>query len=271
MLEDLYPASSSHPAIASSTPDGRAIERLLSRAWIDGGIFAAAASSMPSSLPAMKDPKFVSDRADLVGQPSNAPSAFSKQAIEARRPEAVTEIRDAIALLETTLLADGREWLLKTDSPSLADIEAIWPFHWLSGLPGALPEDLVGPGKFPNVFSWIKRFEKITSEKSKLLRKHRPRGVKGDEAVKIIIGSGFAEQEGVVDENELFVKAEGLKKGDNVKVWPTDTGSKHKDTGKLVAVTSKEIVIEVHGRSGSVRLHTPRHGFRVSKADKGKL
>lgn len=268
-LEELYPASSSHPAIAASTADGRAVERLLSRAWIDGGIFAAAASSMPSTLPVMKDPKFLSDRADFVGLPSNAPSPFSKQAIEARRPEAVTEIRDTIELLETTLLADGREWLLKTDSPSLGDIEAIWPFHWLSGMPGALPKDVVGPSKFPKVFSWIQRFEKAATAKSKQLGK--PKEVKGNEAAKIVADSGFAEREETVDESELFVQATGLKSGDMVKVWPTDSGSKHKDTGKLVAITSKQIVIEVQGELGSVRLHVPRHGFKASKADKSKL
>jgi len=39
------------------------------------------------------------------------------------RPEALVEMRSSFELLETTLLADGREWILKTEGPSLADIE----------------------------------------------------------------------------------------------------------------------------------------------------
>ncbi|KAK9415364.1 hypothetical protein SUNI508_10554 [Seiridium unicorne] len=268
-LDELYPESSVHPSISASTDEGRAIERLLSRAMIDGGIFAAAAGCMPSSLPVMKDPNFVSDRADFVGSPKGAPSPFSKEALEARRPGALTEVRDAVEMLETTLLADGREWVLKTDSPTLADIEAVWPVHWLTGMPGALPEDVIGPQNFPKVFAWIKRFDKVTRAKAKELGK--PKEVKGDEAATIITGSGFAEQEENVDEGEVLVKAGGLKNGVSVQVWPIDTGSKHKDSGKLIAVTDKQTVIEIQGKAGSVRLHTPRHGFKVGKADKGKL
>ncbi|KAH6652683.1 hypothetical protein BKA67DRAFT_592948 [Truncatella angustata] len=268
-LEELYPPSPAHPAIAASTADGRAIERLISRAWIDGGVFAAAASSMPPTLPVMRDPKFLSDRADLVGLPKGAPSPFAAAALEARRPEALAQLHDTVELLEATLLADGRDWILKTEGPGLADIEAVWPFHWLSGMPGALPEDVVGPSKFPRVFAWIKRFEKATNARLKEVGK--PKKVKGDDAAKIITGSGFVEQEGGVDGNELVAKAQGFKTGDSVKVWPIDSGSTHKDTGKLVTFTSTEVVIETQGKAGSVRLHAPRHGFRITKAEKGKL
>lgn len=44
---------------------------------------------------------------------------------EKTRPEALVEIRSSFELLETTLLADGREWILKTEGPSLADIEGM--------------------------------------------------------------------------------------------------------------------------------------------------
>ncbi len=42
------------------------------------------------------------------------------------RPEALVEIRGAFELLEMTLLADGRDWILKTENPSLADIEGMF-------------------------------------------------------------------------------------------------------------------------------------------------
>jgi hypothetical protein len=33
------------------------------------------------------------------------------------------EIKSAFEFLETSILADGRDWVLKTSGPSLADIE----------------------------------------------------------------------------------------------------------------------------------------------------
>lgn len=56
---------------------------------------------------------------------------MSPEALAGARPEALAEIRDAAELLETTLLADGREWVLKTPGPTLADIEAVWVLHWV--------------------------------------------------------------------------------------------------------------------------------------------
>ncbi|ETS74878.1 hypothetical protein PFICI_13362 [Pestalotiopsis fici W106-1] len=267
-LEELYPTSDAHPAISASTAEGRAIEQLISRAWTDGGIFTAAAGSMPSNAPLLKDPKFASDRADLVGLPDGAPSPFTREALEARRPDSLSMVRDGIELLETTLLADGRDWVLGSAGPSLADIEAVFPFIWLAGLPGALPADVIGPSRYPKVFAWIDRFGKVTAAKGAA---GKPKAVTGDEAAKIITGSGFAESDETVDESEVVVQAQGLKAGDDVRVWPSDYGSKHKDAGKLVAITSKQIVIETQGPAGKVRLHAPRHGFKIAKAVQGKL
>jgi len=47
------------------------------------------------------------------------------------RPENLTYIRQCFELLENTLLADGRNWVLNTDKPSLADIEGELFFSWL--------------------------------------------------------------------------------------------------------------------------------------------
>lgn len=43
--------------------------------------------------------------------------------MEKMKPENLVEFKTAFEFLETTLLADGRQWLLKTEEPSLADIE----------------------------------------------------------------------------------------------------------------------------------------------------
>ena len=42
-------------------------------------------------------------------------------------PEALAHIWDAFDFLETGLLAYGRQWILKTEKPSLADIEG-WSY-----------------------------------------------------------------------------------------------------------------------------------------------
>jgi hypothetical protein len=51
-------------------------------------------------------------------------------------------------------------------------------------------------------------------------------------------------------------------------MWPTDTGSNHKDVGELVSVTGKEVVIEAKAEDGGlVRIHAQRHGFAVAPCE----
>lgn len=94
----------------------------------------------------------------------------------------------------------------------------------------------------------------------------------GEEAARIILGASFVEEGREdpvdVDEKDPVAVAEDLKKGANVRVWPTDSGSLHKDSGVLVGFTRSETVIETRGGDGEVlvRVHAPRHGFKVRKA-----
>jgi len=138
----------------------------------------------------------------------------------------------------------------------------VWPFHWLSTLPGALPPGFICPQTFPKAFAWIKRFDTVVRAAAKNAGK--PTTLKGDDAMKQISASGFAEAEGEVDSNDPT----GLKKGQVVEVWPTDTGFNHKDKGSLVALSGSEIVIESKTQDGKVvRVHTPRHGFRLRSVE----
>ena len=118
-LENLYPASDAHPSISASTFENKAIEKLLEYWMVDGGIFARGAQLIPTSMPLLKDPKFTKDRQQFSG------TSWNKDEMEAIRPEALVEIKSALAFLEELLLADGREWILNTKSPSLADIEGM--------------------------------------------------------------------------------------------------------------------------------------------------
>ncbi|KAF3909630.1 hypothetical protein AA313_de0207039 [Arthrobotrys entomopaga] len=267
-LEQLYPPSPSHPSISATTGDQKAIERLLEFFMMDGGIFRAAGTSLPPTLPIMKDPAFLKDRAEFAGV---ALTGVGKPGIEkaARRPTNLSEVRDAIALLESSVLADGREWVLGTPGPMLADIEAIWVIKWIAAVPGGLPEEIINAKIFPRVYAWMERFTKVVDAKE---REHAPEKVKGEQAAEKIFGAAFAEAEGTVDELEIMGKALGLSKGDEVTVFPTDTGVNHKEKGKLLSLDAKEMVIEVQGGKGSVRVHAPRHGFAISKiAEKASL
>ena len=65
----------------------------------------------------MKDQKFLKDREAFSGR------SWQNEKLVQGRPEALVYIRDGFSLLEEGLLADGRDWVLKTDKPTLADIE----------------------------------------------------------------------------------------------------------------------------------------------------
>jgi hypothetical protein len=152
-------------------------------------------------------------------------------------------------------------------------VAAIWPFHWLTTMPGALPTAIISPTQFPKTFAWISRFDKHTKSAHKSLTPP-PASIKGPDAAKRILSSDFTDVQlaaescaGVeLGENE----PSGLKVGDEVKLSPTDSGASHKDVGKLVWLDGEEIVIEKKSEEGvPVRIHAPRHGFRVVRSDAG--
>lgn len=247
-LEEKFPSG----ALSAPQPNQKAVEKLLQN-WTIDGIFARAAQVLPPEMPLLKDPKFVKDREDYTG------TSWERRNIEAMRPEGLTHIRDAFVFLETGLLADGRQWILNTQKPSLADIEAVWPFHWLLGVEGALPPSLVSDEKFPKVYAWIDRFSKaVLTAKSSA---PKPVTLKGAEAVKYVIQAEYSEPEGNVDANDPL----GLKKGQDVESWPIDSGFRHHDRGNLVSLTSKEVVLVSQSKIGGkeVRIHHPRSNFRI--------
>ena len=112
-LEELFPRG----AIGASQPEHKALQTLLETWTIDAGVFNRASQLIPTSLPLLNDPQFTKDRQEFSGR------SWEKSKIEARRPEALAHIRTTFHFLETTLLSDDREWILKTEKPSLGDIE----------------------------------------------------------------------------------------------------------------------------------------------------
>ena len=116
-LEERFPEG----ALGASQPDQRAIEKLLQKWCIDGGVFARAAQLIPPEIPLLNDPKFTKDREEHTGR------SWAKSDLLKMRPEALAATREAFDFLETGFLSDGREWILKTQKPSMADIEGKYP------------------------------------------------------------------------------------------------------------------------------------------------
>ena len=137
------------------------------------------------------------------------------------------------------------------------------------GLKGALPKEVISPDEFPNAYAYIARWNKALKEAK--AKAPKPAGLKGEEAAKRIVNADFADREiGVSAADPL-----GLKKGQEVEVWPSDmaTGFKYRDRGILVGLDDEEVVISVStGTAGrDIRLHCPRSGFRVAAASSAKL
>jgi len=76
----------------------------------------------------------------------------------------------------------------------------------------------------------------------------------------------FAEAAGEIDVSDPL----GLRAGDWVDLFPTDTGSERKDRGMLLSLTPNEVVISKTTKSGAeIRLHAQRWGFRIQKVASG--
>ncbi|CAK7240029.1 MAG: hypothetical protein STHCBS139747_001464 [Sporothrix thermara] len=312
-LEQITSASASASVLAplgagsggKPSPEELALERLLDVLTVDTNLFLDSARLIPSDVPAMKDAKFGKDRMDFFGGPliqrppkktgidggqstssaslSASSSSSSSSPITTAAPsaspallraESLAELRHAAFLLETTLLADGRNWILNTPGPSVSDLEAIWPFHWLASMPGAFldgsgsQEAALSPDQFPRLFAWIDRFNGAI----RAARKAQPglaSKIDGAAAAKAIQTAAYFDQPSAaaapVDPKDPVGRAAGLRVGQRVVVWPTDTGVSHKDVGKLARLSADEVVIEVAASDDapSVLLHAPRHGFRV--------
>jgi hypothetical protein len=61
----------------------------------------------------------------------------------------------------------------------------------------------------------------------------------------------------------------GLKEGQEVLMYPIDTGFESKDQGKLIGLTSREAVVSAKSKDGTeVRIHHPRWNFEIAPVGK---
>ncbi|MCJ1444272.1 MAG: hypothetical protein MMC23_004773 [Stictis urceolatum] len=257
ILQRLEQISGHGQKLGARTPEGLIIQRLLESWTIDGGVFWRAVQLIPFwTTPLAKDPRFIRDREELLSK------SLSKEAMVKERPEALSQIRSAFQLIETSILADGRQWVLGTSRPTLADIHGIWPLQWLVGIDGALPEEYFSGKLFPKVYAWINRF--WAAEKGARKFSGKARALDGAQAISAIMQGQLSKDNKEVDEEDPLE----LESGELVEVFINDLPPKDKDQGRVVSLNIDEVVIQ--NRKG-LHLHFPRWGFSVKELSQPEL
>ena len=114
-----------------------------------------------------------------------------------------------------------------------------------------------------------------------------PTNITGAVAGEAIVSSDF-EAYSVVGFDAQEGQRLRVQLGDTVRIAPEDTGDVHKPaklmsdanstlgrnyptTGKLVALSLEEAVLEVQGKKGSLRCHFPRLGYFIKVVKDSKL
>lgn len=255
-LESLYPRSSMTP----STPAEVGVRKLFENWTIDGGIFGNTVKLMPywHENGLLSNKMFLDDRQKLSGG-----RRMTAEAMEAGRPDGLQNIQHAFMLLETTFLADGSEWVLGTKEPTVADIDAVWPFEWMivdKGMRGCLPDEQFGEKIYPRVYGWVRRFMAEVERKRKNAEK--PAGLDGSAMRNRVLNAESAKH----DTSFEFNNALKLQQGDQVEVYPSDYGQMGKSSGALIGLTSTEVVIQ---NQLGIHLHFPRWNFSIVKSKAG--
>lgn len=141
-------------------------------------------------------------------------------------------------------------------------VAGAWIFSWMLSLPNAMPDAFFGAKRYPKTRAWIDRFDAALAKAKESAP--QPDKIDGADAVKQILGSGF------VSDKELKVEEdpEGLKEGQEVEMYPIDTGYSRRDRGKLVLLNSHEVAVQAKSEQGGkdVRIHYPRWNFSVKAA-----
>lgn len=250
-LESLYPNST----LAVTNAEHAGLRRLFEH-YSDSALFNSAVKLMPywSSKSLVQNKTFLDDRQKLMGG-----RRMTAESMQAGRPEGLQNMREAFDLMENTFLADGRRWILGSEKPSVADIDAVWPFEWLivdRSMEGSLPEEQFDARNYPRTYAWVQRF----MEEVKIARERaaKPARLDGKTMNAKILDASSPTEPTAFESNDPF----DLKSGDIVEVFPSDYGQAHKDRGTLIGLTALEIVIR---NSKGLHLHFPRWNFRIRK------
>ncbi|KIV92321.1 hypothetical protein PV10_06773 [Exophiala mesophila] len=261
-LEELFPQT----RIGGKTPFERGVDHLIENWVIDGGPFWRTSGLIPWDADVIKDPEWCEDRREMTGRP------FDANTLKAARPESLSHSRMYFNQMEKEHLADGREFLLGGPEPTLADIHALWVFHWTVGMSmgmgATLEKDIISDKQFPKTFAFIDRAVKAITARQ-IQNQNKPHELSADEAVKTILDSDFFESEGDIDPLDPLK----LEKGQMVEIYPVESGFNHRDRGELVSIGINEVVIASTPNVGQgvLRIHYPRVNIRIQPASDTKL
>jgi glutathione S-transferase len=251
-LEDRYP----HSSLTPSTPAEAGIRKLFENYSVDGGVFANVVRLMPywTEVGLLQNKAFLDDRQKLSGG-----WRMTKESMEAGRPDGMQHIRQVFDLFETTFLADGRDWIMGTKEPSVADIDAVWPFEWMiidRYMKECLPEQNINDEIYPKVYAWVRRFMGIVEEKKKTCAE--PTTLDGASMKsRTLNATSDTDDIGFINDDPL-----DFKQGDDVQVFPSDYGQIGVSTGTLIGLTTNEVVIK---NTQGLHLHFPRWNFSIRK------
>lgn len=252
-LEQLYPSAGSgakYKPIGARNGTEFALEKLFEK-WTDVVVFKEAAAIIPTDMDLMKNPQFQKDREELWGR------KWSKEVQDGLRPAALANLRANFDFLEA-VLSDGRQWILGGNGPMLADIHACWIFDWLLQIPGSLDKEYFNKQNYPKTLAYRDRYNAaIAAAREKA---DKPAELVGKDAVEKILKSGFLEEKLSFEKDPS-----GLIEGQQVDMYPIDTGFNYRDSGKLIGLTASEAVISSKSEQESkeIRIHYPRWNFAI--------
>ncbi|KAL7274521.1 hypothetical protein RUND412_002583 [Rhizina undulata] len=225
--------------------------------WADT-LFPECVKCISTNLPLMRDEKFVKDRENYSGR------SFRKEDMDARRPEALKEIRKAFIVMED-FLSDSRPWILGSEF-SLVDLEAVWPFEWMITMPGALENTAITPSNFPKTFSYVSRFTSLL--KSSCPDPKINPTISGSDAKEAIISCSKLAEEVIEIGLTGSEDQRSINFGEEVEVAPVDSGKNHPQRGRVRGLDEERVVLEVvptgevkDGRT--VRVVFPIRGFEI--------
>jgi glutathione S-transferase len=249
VLQERYPLH----RIPMSGSD-KAIQRLL-QDWMNDQIFSHATNCLPfERSPTASNSAFLDDRSEAFGRPFRIEDMIKK------RPESYGYIRAMFQTLES-FLEDGRDWIIGSAKPSVADIDAVYIAQWIVTNPlmdGVTPEDFISEKLFPRTYAWVHRFKQSVEDAGN--GAHVPQALSGKEAFDKITSAPETGLEGDISDTDPL----NLKIGQMVEIWPTDWASNHKDRGELAMLAANQVCIR---NAQGVLVHFPRWNFRIQAVE----
>ncbi|KAH0272249.1 hypothetical protein KCU91_g6823, partial [Aureobasidium melanogenum] len=235
VLQEKYPLH----GISMSGSD-KAIRRLL-QDWLNDQIFWHASRCLPFERSAVaSSPAFLDDRSEALGRP------FRIEDMIKERPESYAYIRAMFQTLES-FLEDGRDWIVGSEQPSLADIDAVYIAQWLVTNPlmeGATPEEFISEKLFPKTYTWVYRFKQALRDAESGATVATV--VSGQEALHQIASAPVTALQGDISDTDPL----GLRIGQ-----------------ALVMLAADQVCIQ---NARGVLVHFPRWNFRVQAAEEDR-